>query len=118
MSSFYLACTGVFISSIKMLCFSDGFWQWSLICNNCNVAGCMSSMEKHLGKLASVAVRWVPHPHPFLLFPQELLFLTRIHEERTMCNSLLVEAGLAKVGWILYSAGLDCCGGFCLASPS
>lgn len=65
-----------------------------------------------------LAVRWVPHPHPFLLFPQELLFLTRIHEERTMCNSLLVEAGLAKVGWILYSAGLDCCGGFCLASPS
>lgn len=27
MSSFYPACTGVFISSIKLLCFSDGFSQ-------------------------------------------------------------------------------------------
>lgn len=71
MSSFYLACTGVFISSIKMLCFSDGFLQLLQIFSDCGVACCMSSMERHPGKSASGAVRWVPKPQPSI-FPQEL----------------------------------------------
>lgn len=70
MSSFYLACTGVFISSIKMLCFSDGFLQLLRIFSDCGVACCMSSLERHPGKSASGAVRWVPILNP--LFPQEL----------------------------------------------
>lgn len=40
MSSFYLACTGVFISSIKMLCFSDGFLQLLWIFSHRGVACC------------------------------------------------------------------------------
>lgn len=62
MSSFYLACTGVFISSIKMLCFSDGFLHLLWIFNNCDAACRVSPLERYPGKSASVAVRWVPSP--------------------------------------------------------
>lgn len=105
MSSFYLACTGVFISSIKMLCFSDGFLQLLLIFNNCHVACCMSSMERHPGKSTHSGSEVGPQSSALSAFSLIAFLSSQELQPGELCVILSLSRQGHECDWIMDSAG-------------
>ena len=105
MSSFYLACTGVFISSInKMLCFSDGFLQVLLFSIIVMLQAACHLWKGALGSLLG-SNEVGSQSSALSAFSSIVNFFEqpRIQEERTVCNSPCRGRGHIY-GWITYSA--------------
>ena len=62
---------------VSQITFCNDCWFF----NKCNVAGCLSFLERHPRKVSlQLIVRWVP----FMLFPEELTYLNSLEFKREL----------------------------------
>lgn len=100
MSSFYPACTGVFISSIKLLCFSDGLFAVPVfpltVYTACHVwAGASGSPVPNLCHLS---LKNDSPEHPSTCVYEGQVYVIYFYRQ-AMCD------------WIMQGLGVGCCGG-------
>lgn len=100
MSSFYPACTGVFISSIKLLCFSDGLSAVPVfpltVYTACRVWARASGSP--VPNLCHLSLKNDSPEHPSTCVYEGQVYVIYFYRQ-AMCD------------WIMQGLGVGCCGG-------